>query len=749
MLFFYSPLLSKPYEFFVSPAGSDTNIGSREAPFKTLAKACEAAINNKTNDSITILLSGGIYKIDKPVTLTSRPSGSENPLLVIKSMSESSGQMAILCGGVELKPSLSRTCLKEDFKAGINRRYASKIRKWTFKDVGVSDTAFWSMANIHNSVIPQLFWGDKRMPLARWPNDTFARIDSVLVNRPVADGSAKGDTVGDFICRSIPRAALKKWAKETDHAFLHGYWFWDWYDNIELFDSINTSSAVIKTKVPYNGYGYRKGQRFYAANLLCELDREGEWCVDPKRKLIYFWPPVNGKNESAWLTVNTGGLISLSKASNITFSGLEFMASINGLVTGTACTTITFENCVFKNTGGNGLTLSRASDCSITGCEFAEIGKTAIAVSGGVRKNLIPSNIKIVNNRIHDFGQVKRTNEPAVRIADDAVGCVVEENTMYNAPECAIVFMGNNHCIANNYIYSVCTEVQDDGVLYTGRDWTARGTIIRNNLIENCGSGDVNAVYLDDMASGIDCEGNCIRNVPRAFKIGGGRDDIVRNNTIANTGTWLAADNRGLNWGRPWVQSGGTLSNRLSATPYKDSIWSAAYPGLVPILDDDPGCPKGNVVTGNILVNAGKANIAPEVKRYGIIENNIVSASANTNTTRYGVKNGLSFRTIAPLPQRRMPVVPLVKKIAAADSVVKIVLAQSYFSGRLKAQLSDGSTGRFSKGPAVDTVSFDNMKPGTYSCRLWYGNVFGQDSLDGVTDTVAVGASPAPEKQGR
>ena len=51
--------------------------------------------------------------------------------------------------------------------------------------------------------------------------------------------------------------------------------------------------------------------------------------------------------------------------------------------------------------------------------------------------------------------------------------------------------MGNNHVIEHNHIYNVCTETQDAGVIYNGKDWTSRGTIIRNNLIENCGTGDM------------------------------------------------------------------------------------------------------------------------------------------------------------------------------------------------------------------------------------------------------------------
>jgi hypothetical protein len=625
MFLFVSFVWARPSEIFVSPSGNDTNTGTRDTPFKTLDRACEISVTTKNNDSIIITLLDGIYKLDKPLSLVGQNSRVVNAPLIIRSMA---GNGVVLCGGVELKTALSQPYNKQDIAAGIDRQYASKIRKWRFEDIGISDTGFWSMANIHNGIIPQLFYGDKRMVLARWPNDSFARIDSVLVTAPIIrESEITGDSVGRFICRSIPR--IKKWDREIDHAFLHGYWFYDWYDNIELFDSINTASTVIKTQKPYNGYGYRKGQRFYAANLLCELDKEGEWCVDPKQKLIYFWPPANNKKESAWLTINTESLVSLKGVSHISFIGLEFMASVNDLVIAKACTTVTFDRCVFRNTGGNAISLSGASNCTIADCEFSQIGKTAIVVSGGVRKTLTSSNIRIVNNHIHDFGQVKRTYEPAVRIWDDAVGCYVANNTMYDAPHAAIMFMGNNHVIENNHIYNVCTETQDAGVFYSDRDWTARGTIIRENLIENCGSGDVSAIYLDDMTSGIVVEKNRIIKMPRALKIVGGRDNVLCNNTIIDTREWLVA----LTWS---LENRVTLFSRLSAVPYKDSIWSAAYPALVHILDDDPGCPKGNVIKGNILVNAGKSSIAPEISRYGVVDSNFTRDSVEVDTAKYG-----------------------------------------------------------------------------------------------------------------
>ena len=39
-------------------------------------------------------------------------------------------------------------------------------------------------------------------------------------------------------------------------------------------------------------YGYSPKRRYYAINIFAELDSPGEYYVDTKLGLLYFWPPT-------------------------------------------------------------------------------------------------------------------------------------------------------------------------------------------------------------------------------------------------------------------------------------------------------------------------------------------------------------------------------------------------------------------------------------------------------------------------
>ena len=149
----------------------------------------------------------------------------------------------------------------------------------------------------------------------------------------------------------------------------------------------------------------------------------------------------------------------------------------------------------------------------------------------------------------------------------------------------------------------MCFETGDVGAFYMGRDWTARGTIIRHNYfhhIQGPGLHGAMAVYLDDSASGISIMGNIFYRAGRAAFIGGGRDNQVINNVFVDCPASVHVDARGVGWMKYHVDPGGTLPERLKAMPYKQAPWRLKYPQLVNILEDEPGLPKGNVVRHNI-----------------------------------------------------------------------------------------------------------------------------------------------------
>jgi len=183
----------------------------------------------------------------------------------------------------------------------------------------------------------------------------------------------------------------------------------------------------------------------------------------------------------------------------------------------------------------------------------------------------------------------------------------VAHNRLHDAPHTAVLFWGNDHVLEFNEVYRVCTDTGDAGAFYTGRDWSQRGHVIRYNYFHDLAAGldreqgfnDVMAVYLDDQASGTTVFGNVFSRVKCAVMVGGGRDNTVENNIFAFCGRAISLDARGAG---DRYSAGNTLFDRLKPVGHDRPPYSQRYPALARVLDDNPGHPKGNVISRNICV---------------------------------------------------------------------------------------------------------------------------------------------------
>jgi len=138
-----------------------------------------------------------------------------------------------------------------------------------------------------------------------------------------------------------------------------------------------------------------------------------------------------------------------------------------------------------------------------------------------------------------------------------------------------------------------------------GCDMSQRGNTVRYNYFHDVGgTGDVQAVYLDDCFCGTTVFGNVIVNCGRGVLIGGGRDNLVANNIFINSHpAAVHVDARGKTWASYWFDGrDNTLMSRLAAVRHNEPPYSTRYPGLATLLSDDPAMPKGNRIANNICV---------------------------------------------------------------------------------------------------------------------------------------------------
>ncbi len=619
-----NPSPSLAADFYVATNGNDGWSGKLAAPngrrtdgpFATLERA-RAELRNlkaagKFKDGGTVHLRGGFYPLEKSFVLSKEDSGTEKSPVVYRAYRR---EEVRLSGGKEIT----------DFKPATDPAILNRLEESARGKVLQADLKALGIADLGDAVTAgkrlELFFADQPMTLARWPNDGFVRIVDVMGGEPFKSHGIAGDKIGKFIYEGD---RPKRWSAEKE-LWLHGYWFWDWSDSYEKVDSIVNEKRTFILSPPYHGYGYRKGQRFYALNLLAELDSPGEWYLDRQAGILYFWPPSPVEKNRAVISI-TPTLLTLKDASWVTFRGLTLEATRGTAVTVSGGARNRIVGCTIRNTGGEAVSIVDGTSNSVVGCDIYQTAEGGISLNGGDRKTLTPAGHSAENNHIHNFGRIYRTYRPAVGI--NGVGNRVIHNLMHDAPHEAIQLGGNDHLIEFNEIHSVCYETGDVGAFYMGRDWTMRGTVIRHNYLHDIrgpGLHGAMAVYLDDAASGITVYGNVFYRAGRAAFIGGGRDNVVENNIFVECQPSVHVDARGLNWMRDTVEGDGIMPQRLKDVPYQDALWRARYPQLANILNDEPGAPKGNTVARNISMGGKWLELEKAAEPLVRFEDNLVN----------------------------------------------------------------------------------------------------------------------------
>ncbi|NQT15387.1 MAG: hypothetical protein HQ582_21705, partial [Planctomycetes bacterium] len=280
---------SDPAMFYVATDGKDAwsgtvaepNAQKTDGPFATLHRARDAIRALKKQDGFpaggaVVELRAGTYEQSRPLELSAEDSGTKTSPVVYRARR---GEEVRLTGGRAVK---GWAPVVEPVVVGrLDPHARGHVCQADLKALGIDDFGSPGGGGI------ELFFQDKPMTLARWPNEGFVHIIDLVGGQPVDVRGTKGDRVGKFFYEGD---RPNRWPAEND-AWVQGYWFWDWADQRHAVESIDTERRTIAVKPPYHHYGYRKGQWFYAFNLLAELDEPGEWYLDRPNGILYFWPP--------------------------------------------------------------------------------------------------------------------------------------------------------------------------------------------------------------------------------------------------------------------------------------------------------------------------------------------------------------------------------------------------------------------------------------------------------------------------
>jgi len=610
-------------KFWVSATSSGEGNGSPDAPFPSLLHARDAIRAARKsgalarNVAVVVEIGPGNYRHDSTIEFTTEDSGT--PEAPVTYRASQPGTVHIH-GGEFLDPSLfhplsdgavrsrlTPAAQKAVLVCDLNPLIAGPIAPFKTSFGGAPDG-------------PWLYENGTPMTLARWPNAgsspsewaSFTKaVDSGLPD-PNSDDPARRKLHPGSFKFDDPRPA--KWNLE-EGVWLLGYWTHDWRNETIRVAAYDQQQKVITLAAPHS-YGIGQStwgasaRRFYAMNVLEELDAPGEWYLDRPAKQLYVYPRAKSGPGTMVLSVLQQPLIKMNGARHLKFEQLNFEYGHSAGLTIQNAEGVELSGCQIANFAHAGISLSGTGN-TIRSCDLFNLGTTGISVSGGDRKTLTKAENLIVNNHIHDYALFQRTYAPAINV--QGCGQIVRNNCLHDAPHIAVLYSGNEHLLEKNETYRVVMETGDAGAFYTGRDWTSQGNILRHNYIHDLGGGDAGhvntmGIYLDDCDSGDTLDGNILVRAGRAFLIGGGRDNLILNNLVVDCPIGLHLDSRGMTW-KQWnnpADPSWHLEAKAEALNYKSPPWSEKYPRLAAIMQESPREPLNNVIRRNVFINCSK-----------------------------------------------------------------------------------------------------------------------------------------------
>lgn len=677
--------------------------GTKKAPFRTIAEAQAKIRSLKEGEGlplggIRVLIASGEYD---GLTFTDADSGTADCVITYVSEVEFG---ASINSGVKLSPADFKPLDAAEKARIIDKTAADKIKKIDLKeyDLSAKDWGELGIRTAWDSLLSkygvtsqpegEFFINGDRSELAMYPNNAYLNLDKFLQFGPVienildmdaSDPNLRGST---FTVDSETAERIKNWQEPTT-AWVFGYYRWEWADHAVPVGRINKDANTVTLKYPCNEY-LIDNYKYLFYNVFEELDTVGEYYIDRENGILYAYADNNFDKATIIFTNDATPLLTADTLSYVTFKGLDIRYTRGNGVSFNVANHITFDNCSIGSTRSEGIYINTGTYVTIMNCDVSNIGGQAITIAnGGDKENLIKSENVIYNNKVHDFGQIKRTY--AYGIWPGSIGTLVSHNEVYNAPHNAVSTGSMLNTIEYNEIYNVCVETQDCAAIYNGFGFTGRGNEIKYNYIHDIGAENTHThgIYFDSSYSGQTVYGNIFENTGyTGIKAGTGRDNVISNNIFIDCGSTAMESNvfECGQWNRDMWVVGVSMADIVSQdfmgtliedlVEFDNEIWRKTFPEIYttrfdfdPAVDDrnDPAFfpnPTGHTITNNVaIINYGFGNVShndafmfgSDLSKYSTVENNILlqydmSSFNDPDLKDYNLRKGSKIKQLIP-----------------------------------------------------------------------------------------------------
>ncbi len=628
----------------VSPAGDDAATGSADEPFATLERARDAARAARAGAAAadatpTIMLGAGIHRRTGPLELDAQDSG-----LVIRGPRDRSAR---LHAGRAIEPAAVRPLTAGLMRERLTEAARPHVVAVDLRAAGCGPFATPPVAYNDGGGLPELYWNDMPLPLARYPNEGHAVMERVL-DRGEWTGPREKRRGGTFVA---PIDAVGDWRPRRwrldEGIWLEGFWRVPWDPStvrVSALDpaarSITHAAAIgggIGSKYAAKGSLGDGKEPWCAVNLLEEIDRPGEWCLHQPSQTLYLWPPPGFGDATGSLVIadNAAPVVRLRQANRVRIEWLTIEGSLGHGIEVTGGEDGLVAGCLLRNLGGSGVVIAEGRRHVVRSCDLRTLGAAGIILGGGDRRRLEPCNHEAVNNDVSDVGRRRKTWAAAIHVgtphgqfaAGAAVGCRVAHNFLHDLPHAAVLYGGNDNLFELNAVCRVALASADVGAFYTRQDWTSRGNLLRHNLVYD--SPRANAFYIDDGDSGDRVEENIVVRAACGPFIGGGHDNVVRHNVVVECPVGIHLDCRGISRG---YATNPAYRKQLESMRPDEAPWRDRYPEMGRLLGGDldaegtVGAPHGNVIAENLSIGCGsgvRLQGTPSELRDNTIEANV------------------------------------------------------------------------------------------------------------------------------
>ncbi len=520
---------AKP-DFYVAPTGADTNPGTPDKPFATLARARDAVRERASaglKSDILILIRGGTYKLAETLVFGPSDGGTEQHSVTYAA---AKGEKAIVSGGRRIT----------GWRRGDGECWVADV-------AGVKEGQWYPR---------QLFVDGRRAVRARMPNQD-----------------------ADPPCWQLKGAELPKDLKQHTFQFAAGQlraWrnlgdveavvFGNWEITRKRFQEVDPATGIARMAgphaVPHEAIAPGGGRWVYLENAAEMLDQPGEWYLDRSTGLVAYWPlpgqdiakadvvapkltrlvEVKGKPdapvrnlhfrglsfEHADWTPPPGGYLGIQACHFVT--GSTYTETSYDKVWGFIEAAVRFEGAegcsvedgAVRRVGGCGIEVTnRCRKVVIQGNRITDASGNGIQVGGPKDEAEVPRAIRVANNHVHACGT---DYAGAVGIwVGYAEGIVVAHNLVHDLPYTGISvgWQWNpqptpvkNNLIERNHIYDVMNRLGDGGGIYTLG--LQPGTVIRGNHIHDvhrsrfAQAAPNNGMFIDEGSKGFLFESNVI-----------------------------------------------------------------------------------------------------------------------------------------------------------------------------------------------------------------------------------------------